>query len=113
MNEPRPPAPPPRRRGAFEAQDDAPRRPRPGARPGSQPGQAPRPSPRELPRAPVWEPGSWTAVQIIGAALLAFLGIGLVVVMALGLPLELVGGKAVLVVPIIAVIMLMRGGGRR
>jgi hypothetical protein len=94
MNQPARPGPPPARRGAFE------------------PDQG-KPEPRPLPRAPADEAAPISIGQIIVAGLLILCGIVVVGIFALGLPLAVIGGNAVLVVPLFALFFLMRGGRRR
>jgi hypothetical protein len=55
----------------------------------------------------------WSATQIAAVAVLAACGLAMVGVTALGLPLALIGGKVALVLPIAAVILLLRSGRRR
>ena len=71
------------------------------------------PGPRGLPRPPEDDGPDWTIMQVISAAVLVLFGVGLVGVFALGLPLELIGGKVVLAAPIFAVLVLARGGRKR
>jgi hypothetical protein len=103
MNPP-PRPPPPQRKGAFD-----PERPRPPATKGGFDPNRPKPPPRPLPRAPENERARMSVTQILSAALLICFGIGLVGVFALGLPLDLIGGKVVVFLPLFGLIFLMRG----
>jgi hypothetical protein len=97
MNQPAKPGPQPSRRGAFEPEQ-----------------VKPKPKPRQLPQAPEHDDRPISLGQIIGGGLLVLCGIALVGIFALGLPLDAIGGKAVLAIPLIALVFLMRGGrGRR
>jgi hypothetical protein len=62
-----------------------------------------------LPKAPPEPTVRWTPLGMLGVALLATIGIGLIVVSALGLPLALIGGKVAIVLPIVAIVLLLRG----
>jgi hypothetical protein len=97
MNEPARPTPRPGRRGAFDPEPNK-----------------PKPKPRQLPQAPEEDHAPMSLGQIIGGGLLILCGFALVAVFALGLPLEMIGGNAVLAVPLLALLFLMRGRrGRR
>ncbi len=69
--------------------------------------------PRELPRAPEDERDPWTLSQIAGAAMLVVTGFAVLAFFALGLPLSLVGGPLVLALPLLGVVMFVRGNRRR
>ncbi|WP_237212924.1 hypothetical protein [Falsiroseomonas oryziterrae] len=62
-----------------------------------------------LPNPPPEPAVRWTPLGILGAVLLGAAGLGLIGVMALGLPLALVGGKLAIIVPILAIALLLRG----
>jgi hypothetical protein len=107
MNQPRPAAQP-HRKGGFE-----PQRPRPPATKGGFDPSRPKPPPRELPRAPEHDRRPMSLGQIFTAAVLVCFGIGLIGVFALGLPLDLIGGKVVVFLPLLGLVFLLRGRKRR
>lgn len=97
--------PAPRRGGIFEPEVDEALRSR-----MSTPSSVTREMLLErLPKPPPEPSVVWTPLGILGAALLALTGLGLVGVMALGLPLSMIGGKIAIVIPIVAIVLLMRG----
>lgn|GEM_PF-5918475 len=98
-------SPAPRRAGIFEPEVDEALRSRMST---------PFPEAREmlrerLPKPPPEPAVRWTPLAILGVATLATVGLGLIGVMALGLPLAMVGGKAAIILPILAIALLMRG----